>query len=340
MDYKSLPGTNQSILKKILDHPKDYLKAKARQESPEESTEEHFVFGSMVDMMLLSSRAEFDTKFERIPDDVKCSDTIKAIVNGIYSELSDSNVPVTDAGLRPIILKYCNEFGYQGNWKDDTRVDKIIKDGSEYYDILVRGVNKTLVTETEYANAVSCLMALKSDAFTRQYVDKKFEKNNVEFLDRVIIQFVHNGRTIKGELDRVVINHTKKTITPVDFKTTGKTVKGFKYDFWKYRYDFQAAVYKLGLLAHPDIIALLNKEYSLENFVYCVVEKNLVYNPMNFVVPSAVDNIGLHGGFLSNGQEVEGFFAACARLDFAENNDAWEYPMEYYQLEGATYLEV
>lgn len=340
MDYKSLPGTNQSILKKILDHPKDYLKAKERQESSDESSEEHFVFGSMVDMMLLSTKAEFDTKFSRIPDDVKCSDAIKVIVLGVFEGVKDIG-EIKDFSEYPnLILSHCQYQNYQPNWKEDTRVNKVIEQGTAYFNILRKGINKILVTETEYANAVSCVMALKADAFTRPYVDKKFDKNNVEFWDRFIIQFLHNGRAIKGELDRVVINHTKKTITPVDFKTTGKTIKGFKYDFWQYRYDFQAAVYKLGVLAHPAVIALLDQGYTLQDFVYCVVEKNLVYNPMNFVVPSAVNNIGLYGGFRGNGQELEGFFAACARLDFAEANDAWEYPMEYYQLEGATYLKV
>jgi hypothetical protein len=339
MEYAELEGTNQSILKKILDHPKDYLKAKDRQESREESTEDHFVFGKMLDMMLLSSKAEFDSKFERIPDDVKCSDAVKVIVQGVFEGVKDLGEIAAFDTYRDLILNHCKYNNYQGNWKDDTRVDKIIEQGSEYFNILVRGANKILVTETEYANAVNCYMALKSDPYTKPLVDKKHDKNT-EFLDRFIITFTYQGRPFKGELDRVVINHATKTIRPVDFKFTGKSIKGFKYDFWQYRYDFQAAVYTLGLVAHPQIAELLNQGYQLENFIYCVVEKSLNYNPQNFEIPDTVKQIGLYGGTKSNGQEVEGFFTACQRLTFAEENNAWDYPMEYYQLEGKIVLEV
>jgi hypothetical protein len=57
-------------------------------------------------------------------------------------------------------------------------------------------------------------MALIADKFTNPYVKAGKE---IEFLNRFVIQFEYEGVNIKGELDRVIINHKQKTVTPLDF---------------------------------------------------------------------------------------------------------------------------
>ena len=49
--YRKLEGLNQSLLKKILVSPGAFIKQRDNQEDSEQS---HFVFGSLVDDMLLS----------------------------------------------------------------------------------------------------------------------------------------------------------------------------------------------------------------------------------------------------------------------------------------------
>src|SRR5690606_3814533 len=117
-----------------------------------------------------------------------------------------------------------------------------------------------------------------------------------EFINKFIVHFEYLDEMLKGELDRLVIDHSIKIITPVDFKTTSKPIYSFNTEFWKYRYDFQAATYTLGLKAHPLIKELLEKGYTLNSFKYIVVEKDLLHNPMVFNVPDEVINIGINGG--------------------------------------------
>jgi hypothetical protein len=326
-DYRSMEGTNQSSLKKILTYPSLYVQAKKKSENKEESEAEHFIFGRVVDLLITGQRDEFEENFVKIPDETKCSDTVKLIVDDVFDELEKSSTPVTIAGLGPIILKYCNHHSYQSNWKDDTRIDKIIKDGGAYFELLCAIRGKTPITETEYAKAVNCTMAWKSDEFTKKYCVKE---KGVEFWDKVIVKFKENGRQIKGELDRVVINHNYKTITPIDFKTTGQPIYFFNSDFWKYRYDIQAMVYHRGLLHHPEINKLIDDGYKLLNFKYIVVEKDLIHRPVVFNVTPEVLFTGLEGGERSP-WKLEGFRKALERLDFAEENNAWDFPMEYYK---------
>jgi hypothetical protein len=76
-DYRRMQKLNQSLLKKILISPRSFLEAQKKYQQQDDSTEEHFVFGSMVDLMLTGTKAEFDEKYYRVSDDVKCSEASK-----------------------------------------------------------------------------------------------------------------------------------------------------------------------------------------------------------------------------------------------------------------------
>lgn len=337
MEYRDIKKLNQSILKKILTSPKEYLKAKEKQENGEQSIAPHFVFGSVVDIMLVGSRDEFEEKFVKIPDESKCSEAVKAIVDGVFAEMSALGGTVNVD--RAVILKHCNNVGYYNNWKDDTRIDKILVDGKDYFELLKTTQGKTTITESEYAKAVGCVMALKSDEFTMPYVNKKHDKN-VEFWDKFIIEFSYKGFELKSELDRVYINHTKKIITPIDFKTTGKPITGFEYEFFNYRYDFQAAVYHWGLTQHSKIKELIEQGYTITDFLYIVVETNLANDPMIFNVGANVIGVGFYGGTLSSGKILEGFKNALERLQYCLDNNAWKFPMEYYKNGGKLNIKI
>lgn len=339
-EYRELKKLNQSLLKEILISPKEFLEAKRRQETSEKSDQEHFIFGTMVDIMLTGTKQEFDDKFFRVADDVKCSDSVKVITDGVFAEASEDIIPVEDLDKYPdLIIKHCKYLGYQPKWGDEAKIKAIVAAGTRYFDVLRKGVGKILVSETEYSNAVSCKVALQVDSFTRPFVDRKYDAD-VEFLDKPIVEFELNGLEIKGELDRVVINHATKFITPIDFKTTGKSIHSFVSDFWYYRYDFQAATYKTGLPTHPKIQELIKQGYDLGPFHYIVVEKSLKNPPLIFVVTPEVHNIGFAGGERSNGKILDGLTQALARYKYAEENNAWDYPMEYYENNGRVMIEV
>jgi hypothetical protein len=339
-NYRNLPGINQSILKKILTSPLEFKKAKEKQESAVQSTEEHFLFGTLVDLMLTSTKQEFDDKYVVIPDETKCSDAVKAIIDKVseyIQEVAEDYFGTFLSEYRDKILDCCNNTNYQANWKDDTRVDKIIKEGSEYFELLKSIAGKTPVVQSEYSKAVNCVAALKADPYTKPYVDKKFYTNQkiagVQILDKVIISFTHRGVLIKGELDRVIVNPNTKEITPIDFKTTSKSVNGFKYEFWKYRYDFQAAVYYKGILESPQFKEYFDQGYVLNNFLYIVVEKELTNVPLCFEISQEVLNIGFSGGVYED-REYLGFEQALSMYIYAEVNGEWTYTKEYLENGG------
>ena len=343
MGYAQIEKLNQSLLKKILISPRAFLGEQARYQRDETTTEDHFIFGTAVDIMLTGTWEEFDQKFCKVPDSDSCSDAIKTIINGVYEALDymACEVPVEfDLNQHEtLVLDNCIQQNYQAKWKPETKVEKVIEQGKAYFELLVKSKGKMMITDSEYARARNAVMALKSDKYTKRFTDKKFDPKNLEFWDKPIIEFTFGDIEIKGELDRVVIDHHDKLIIPIDFKTTGKTVNSFEFDFWSLRYDFQAGTYRHGLYQHPKVMDLIDKGYTVDNFHYIVVEKNLTNNPMIFIVGHDVEMIGVYGGALTNGKRLEGLEQAIERFKFASENDAWDYPMEYYLNDGVIYLE-
>jgi hypothetical protein len=195
-NYRDIQALNQSILKKILYSPAEFKKAQERQNN-EESNQDHFVFGTMVDIMLTGSKAEFDEKFIKVSEDIYPSDSIVRVVNGVFEEIvgenpEDTNFFSFDA-YSDKILQHCKYQDYYNNLKDETRVNKILTAGVDYFMLLQNSVGKTMVTDIDYAKAVNCVMALKSDEFTKKYSDKNYTKHSsedLEYLDKVVITFL------------------------------------------------------------------------------------------------------------------------------------------------------
>jgi hypothetical protein len=347
IDYQTISALNQSTLKQILISPQAYIKAKERQLARVESTEQHFVFGSVVDMLLTESKEDFDKKYAVIPDDTGVSETIAKIVKAIYDsavdedKLYDADIKYTPTNLEDYpeqILKHCNYELYQSRWKDETRINKIVEQGSKYFDILKKCGTKSIITETEYAKAVNCVMALRSDKHTSKYCQKKSNNPDIEIINKHVVVFEHRGLEFKGELDRVIVDHKEKVIIPIDFKTTSKSVLNFENSFWFYRYDFQAAVYSLGLSLDKSerLQKYYQDGYSIKPILYIVVETFLNNPPMVFEISKSAIDVGLYGNIHPKTKDPkikgnhEGFQQAIDRFKYATDNDAWDYNREYH----------
>lgn len=343
MEYRNIQAENQSTLKKILSHPKFYLDAKYKQEYGEESDEDHFVFGSVVDLRLEGNKEEFERKFVVIDDEGKGSPAIRNIIKKLHEFILQHTDIDTIAASEleqwgEYIIQIAKQEKYGGNYKEET-ILKNVCEASNYFNILKSSSGKRIISSEDNEKSKACVVALKTNEFTKKYTDRR-NNPNVEFLDKFIVDYEYRGVRIKGELDRVIIDNGLKEITPSDFKTMGKYIQEFTNDFWKLRYDFQAATYMQGIYRDERILKLVKEGYKINNFLYIVVEKNLVNPPMCFRVSDEVYKIGLEGGTNSKGYKYEGLVQAVDRLKFHKEENKWEYPMEYYQNKGLLNIEI
>lgn len=337
--YRAIDKLNQSLLKKLLVSPSAFLKQRDRQE---ESTENHFVFGSLVDFLLLVDDDINNTKFHEkyyVLTGVDPSDAIKSIVQYVYEQslLLEEGSEMFLENFNDLILDGCNIYNYYKNLKAETRVKKIKEGGDLYFHSLKESEGRIIINEDDYAKATMCTALVKSDPFIGKY---SVASDNVTIFKHKVVEFHYKDLDFKMELDKVYVDHEAKTIQPIDYKTDGQSVYQFKFNFWKFRYDFQAATYRIGLEQDKDIQRLVESGYTLLPFLYIVIETESNNRPIAYKITNSVNSMGKIGGMLSSGRKLEGLDQAIERYKWHTENDEWQFPMEYYLKGGSLDLEV
>ena len=90
-------------------------------------------FGNMVDTLLTSNIDIYNNKFA-VAEFPVLTESRLAVVEELFNRHS-SSYPKIDLIPESHILKVINELEFQTNWKDDTRIKNILKNGIEYYDL-------------------------------------------------------------------------------------------------------------------------------------------------------------------------------------------------------------
>lgn len=309
---------NQSSLKILLNNPSQFKNI--IDGNVTSSDTDFFAFGTAVDVLKTEGASAYRDKFAVITK--MPSDTIKLIVNMVYDSLYDNHMntgSIIDNNFdnyTSLIGQAANKVNYQANWKLQTRIDKIIKEGGEYFRFLVDNTGKIFISEYDDQQAKACYMAIESNEF---HIDL-LNQGSIKY--KQVIEFEMKGVQMKAELDAIIINEKEKYIIPIDYKTSGQNVLFFNSSFWKFRYDFQAAAYTEALRQkYPG--------YEIKPFKFIVINKDYP-TPIIYTVTSEVLGIGLNGGILSNGKRLEGVNQSLNRYKWHIENDEWQYPMEYY----------
>ena len=255
-DYYNNLALSQSELKLLLDDPKKFKEFKDRQaQGIQENSEDakHFLLGSAVDCMLTST--DFLEEFHVSSLENRPSDNVRNIVNSVFSMAIQKGNDREFTNFKSEILEACNNFEYYPNWKDETRVNKILEN-YQYWNDLVLSEGKKVLSAEEYLTVRNIVASIKNHKFTREY----FRKAGSEL--EIVYQLP------------IFFNHSDKTIQPIDIKTTSGRTVHFPTSFRKYRYDIQAAWYTLAL------------EYYKNNNIFYSDYKVL---PFKFIVESTTD---------------------------------------------------
>jgi len=302
MEYRNLPGEHQSDLKYILKHPQKYL----QQKQSEGGDEIWFTVGTIVEEMLLFPKKDLREDYY-INKGVSASDTIKAIIEDVYNSLSFDDRSKDLGDLENLIIKAADKVEYYTNWKSETRYNKIVKEGNEYFKILKESEGKKVIESADWNKCLNAKVIVATDEFVKPILEDR------DIIKKHVIQYILNGVEMVSEIDFMIKRDGAKTIQPYDFKTTSKPLYSFKNSFISYGYDFQDVIYQKGLqLIYPD--------YKILPVKFIVQELGSTNRPMIF---QASDEI--------RQEAVDKVKDAIKRLKFHRENDKWEYPMEQYQ---------
>jgi hypothetical protein len=281
--YFDNPAIGQSRLKKILYHVNSFVNFKDEQTLYYEE-KDHFIIGSAVDCKITRPEA-FDQEYYIDDLATKPSDTIMSIVK--YVKDTSDHVRLEDA--RTEILNSCNIHKYNKTFKDDTRIDKVISSGKDYFDLLIASNGKMILSKEE--------MDTVNNIYNSFYANETIAKilNHKECINQLEIYFTIDDLKYKAMLDKVLIDHRFKTITPIDIKTLHGHTSYFPENARKFRYDFQAAFYIMALKEWSLWEGY--SDYKINPFLF-IVETSMPSaqgSPMIYQCSNDFIQVGMHG---------------------------------------------
>lgn len=306
-DYREVNALNQSSLKLLQENQDPSLFKKER----DPSIAPWFIFGQLVDVLLLEPE-NFTDYFLVSKDSDIPSDTVRKIVDNVYAKSEDGDL--ADQNIGAVL----NDIDWYNNWKPATRIDKIIKEGTTYFNNLKSG--KVVVKASDVKYAGECVQKIKDNPYCKKLL------KNVQA--KVQVYFNYRNIDCKAEIDFIVRIGNK--IIPVDVKTTSKGIYEFKNSFFKYRYDVQAAFYTLALQKEfPDCEIL--------PYIFIVLDKD-TQDVMVFEITQSVLEGGKEGFKSSTGRVYEGYDKMIDRYIFHEEH-GYDYPMEY-MINGVSTIDI
>ncbi len=294
-------------------------------------TSEAMRFGSLVDTMM-TEPDELENQFF-ITDISKVSDTISDIVTNIFNATDklDNNIMNVD---RNIILMYINDANYYPNWKDDTRINKIISEGKDFYSLLGLAKDRTIISQKDYMNALECIETLKLHPFTSKYFTEDVFAKNIEYHYQLKFKYTDENYNVRCMFDRIIVDHNKKTIQPIDLKTTGIQEEDFESSFIGWSYWIQSNMYSqiLKWITQDDDYF---KDFKILPFLFIVINRNNL-TPMVWK-----DNDSLFNGE----QRLDKFGNVYPHWTILHNNYNWhvenskyDYSYDVYQNKGVKNL--
>lgn len=255
-------------------------------------------FGSLVDCLITGTEEDFTNNFYvvNVPE---LSDTLKTIIRELfnrYPEVSSLTDIEDDA-----IDEVCVFFNYGNVWKSTTRINCVRTKGTPYFNSLVKAKNKVIVTPEEYKTAQDCVNALKTSDATKFYFFSdpfKSEEAGIERLYQLKFKGEDTLNHIKYRcmLDLVVVDHNKKTIQPVDLKTSSHAEYDFPMSFIQWNYQIQARLY-YRILLQNILKDPYFKDFKVLPYKFIVVNKWLI-NPLvwDFANTDLIGDFNLVGG--------------------------------------------
>ena len=257
-----------------------------------------------------------------------------------YIEIKEKN----DSGLdEDTVLEHCYTSSQFKLKKESVLKKFYIPEIQNYITTKLENKDKTILSQEEYDKVKGMVQLLENDERCMSIMQAK-DNPMIDVYDQFKIEWIISTKDrsvdARGMLDRLIIDHTNKKITIVDFKTTGKSIFAFPRSFVQYGYYRQVALYfdaikywianeKCGLIG-----------YKVINPIFIVVETNLNHPPMIYKTTDNDLSVGRHGGRLKNSKRlIKGYYNLIDELLWHRDNNQWDLPKEAL-MTGSTNLDV
>lgn len=226
--------------------------------------------GSMVDCLITGSKDEFDELYY-VADFPSIGDKEQQIVLTLYDRFHNSCEQFSYIPKEEI-LEAINEFEWQKNWREDTRIRVLSERGAMYYNLKVQAGNKTVVDGNTYDRVCRMVYALKTSPSTQGYFADNDELSPIRRYYQLKFKAKFEGVNYRCMMDLAVVDYEEKKIYPIDLKTSGHREWDFQGSFEQWSYMIQARLYWRILKANMSNDPYF-KDFTLEDYKFIVVNK-------------------------------------------------------------------
>lgn len=335
--YRAIYLDSSSSLKDFSMDRKKYHKKYILNEIVEDEDSKAATLGRMVETLLMEPEL-FDERFHLST----CMSIPTAMMLDFVEALYKHTVEATadDGTITRNFEDMCKDAYADAGFKItfDAVMKKFIDSDAEIYYKEIREVRAkklTVVTTKEIENAEKIVLELKTNDVTANIVNLT---NDIEYS-------VHNQLQVEGYevfdhqfksmMDKVIVNHRKKTVQVYDLKCTW-SVENFYNEYYLYR-----RAYIQGFLYHKAAETWASEvgygDYNILYPKFIVCDSTNYMNPLIYAMSDENMQDALNG-FEYKGREYPGVAQLIEDLKWALDNDKWNMSRENYLSNGVVKL--
>jgi len=330
--YRATLLDSSSSLKDFSQDRKKYYKKYVLRETVEEKDSDAITMGKVVETLLMEPEL-FDDKFYISACAKTPTDNMLNFVEALYKytiNCTDEEGNVTRS-FEDISKDAFTESGYSG--KGTGSYESVIKkfvgsDAEIYYNEIrkVRAKNLLVVSLDNIKNAEQVVEGLRNSPTTKDIVNLVNSSRWTVYNQLQVEGYVVDGHKFKSMMDKVVVDHEKKTIQVYDLKCTW-SVEGFLEEYYLYR-----RAYIQALLYYKAAIHFMNnteelRGYRVEPPKFIVCDSINYYAPLVYTL-SDKDLENAYNGFTYKNREYKGVEKLIIELKWALENNTWNISMD------------
>ena len=322
--YRAVVMDSSSSLKDFSQDRKKYYKKYFLGEKVEDKDTAAANMGRIVETLLMEPHL-FDEKFYMSSCLSTPTGLMLDFVEALYRvtrDATDENGKITK-NFSDMSLDAYNLSGFK--IKYEAVMAKFIGSEAEmYYNEIrkVRTQNLTVVNTTEISIAEKIVEQLKTNSTTAPIVNL-VNSSRYEIIDQMQVEgYTIDGHLFKSMLDKVVIDHEKKTVQPYDLKCTW-SVENFYEEYYLYRRAYiQAYLYFHAMNYVVTDEASPCFGYTVEYLKFIVCDSTNYYQPLIYTLDMD-DMMDAYKGFVHKGRTYPGVGELIAALSWCLESNTW-----------------
>jgi len=335
--YRAIYLDSSSSLKDFSMDRRKYHKKYILNEVVEDEDSKAATMGRMVETLLMEPHL-FDERFYLST----CMSTPTGLMFEFVEALYKHTVAATadDGTITRNFEDICKDAYTDSGFKIklDAVLTKFIGSDAEVYYKEIREVRPkhlTVVAAQEIANAEKIVIELKTNPTTAEIVNLVDDVQYSVHNQLQVEGYEVFGHMFKSMMDKVVVDHTAKTVQVYDLKCTW-SVENFYNEYYLYRRAYiqgflyhKAAESWASEMGYGDYIILFPK------FIVC--DSTNYMNPLVYAMSQESMNNALNG-FEYKGREYPGVVQLIEDLKWALDNDVWNISRENHINNGVVKL--